>query len=652
MKVREKKWIRFRIYLVAVFFLAGLVVILGRAFQLQVLEKDHLDALARLGYRGIINLPPKRGIIFDREGHELAISVEVGSIYAHPKLVKRKYHAAKQLAKTLSADQKKILRILKRKDSFVWIKRKISPEKVRQVQALGLEGVGFTVESRRYYPGKEIASHIIGFAGSDNQGLEGLEKKYDRLLKGPQHTLIQMRDALKRPFFVSSSTSRGNDMHNLTLTIDNDIQYKAQQSLKWAVEKTKAKSGHCLVLNPETGEILAMAVEPAFNPNIFWKYKPHQWRNRTITDIYEPGSTIKAFLLAAALEENIVSPQTRFYCEQGEFKLANHIIHDTKRHSSLKVSDIIVLSSNIGAVKIGQKVGYRKFSNYLRGFGFGEKTGIDLIGERTGFIRSPKHARQIDQATLFFGQGMSATSIQLCMAMAAIANGGKLMRPYVVKKITDKKGRVIKENHPHMIRRVLSPETAKKTAQILEGVASQKGTAPLAAISGYRVAGKTGTSQKVDPRTRKYSEKDYVAIFAGFVPADRPKLVILVVIDEPRGKFYGGLVAGPVFREVGAWTLNHLRINPQLRLARLEEKSTGFEVKDLKIEMETETCEVGPGLLPDFKGKSMREVLREGRELGLMVALEGSGLAVHQIPAPGSFLESITTVEVRFSPPM
>jgi cell division protein FtsI (penicillin-binding protein 3) len=656
MKVREKKWIRFRIYLVAVFFLGGMGIILARAYQLQVLEKDKLASVARAGYGGIIKIPPKRGIIYDRDGHELAVSVEVESIYAHPNSIKNKAHTAKKLSKIVKIEQREILGRLKSKGFFVWIKRKLSPEKVRQVKALGLEGIGITTESRRYYPGREIAGHLIGFAGDDNQGLEGLEKKYDRFLKGPQTTLFQMRDALGRPFFISGPASHGHEMHNLTLTIDKDIQYKAQQALKSAVEKAKAKSGQCIILNPETGEILAMAVVPLFNPNIFRKHQPYQWRNRSITDSYEPGSTIKAFLLAAALDQGVVSPKTRFWCERGEYQVANHIIHDSKKYGSLSVSNIVVLSSNIGAVKIGQKLGYEKFTEYLGRFGFGTKTGIDLIGERKGFIRSVKEAKQIDRANIFFGQGMTASSIQLASAMAAIANGGKLMRPYVVKNIKDQQGRVVKETHPRMVRRVLSPRVAQKVAQILEGVVSEKGTAPLAAITGYRVAGKTGTSQKVEPRTRKYSRKNFVAIFAGFVPANNPKLAMVIVINEPKGNRYGGLVAGPVFSEVGAWTLNHLRINPQIRLARIDENP---EIGDVRRQIaepepkpEPEVRGEDAGLLPDFRGRSMRDVLRGGRALGLKVVLEGTGLAVKQSPGPGSSLKRITTVKVSFRPPM
>ncbi len=651
MKVKEKKWIRFRIYLVAFFFLAGLGTILARAYQLQVLERDRLASIALAGYRGTIKLLPKRGTIYDREGHELAVSVEVESVYAHPNLVKRKNDAAKELSRALNLNRRKILGLLRGDSPFVWIKRKISPKEVKRVRALGLEGVGFTTETRRYYPGREIGAHVIGFAGADNQGLEGLERKYDAVLKGPEHTLVKMRDALGRPFYISRPTSKGPEMHDLVLTIDKDIQYRAQQALQRAVTKTRAKSGHCIILNPETGEILAMAVVPLFNPNIFWKYKPDQWRNRAITDSYEPGSTLKTFLLSAALESRIVSPRTTFYCEEGKFQFASHIIHDTKGFGTLTVSDIIVFSSNIGAVKMGQKLGYEKFLTYLEKFGFGSKTGIDLNGEISGFIRPSNQAKEIDRANLFFGQGMTASSLQIALAMAAIANGGELMRPFVVKAIRDQSGRVVKEMKPQVIRKVISTKTARNVARILEGVVSEDGTAPLAAISGYRVAGKTGTSQKVDPRTRSYSNKDYVAIFVGFVPADKPRMVILMTVDEPEGKAYGGLVAGPAFQEVGTWALNYLGITPQVKLAaaKIEPETQGPKVS--RLIHRPRTLEKKPGLLPDFRGQSMREVLIGGKALGLNVVLEGTGLAVRQTPQPGSSLKKIDTVKVSFRPP-
>ncbi len=660
MKVKEKKWIRFRIYVIAVFFLLGFGTIFARAYQLQVIEKDYLRGTAENGIIGTTQLPPDRGIIYDRERNELALSVQVGSVFAHPRQIKDKTKAARSLSRILNEKEACILEILKGDRSFEWIKRKIPPEQARQVADLKLDGVGITADVRRYYPGRETAAHLIGFAGTDNQGLEGLEKKYDARLKGPPHRLVWMRDALGRPFAINKPVPSGQGMHHLTLTIDKDIQYKAQKALKAAVTKSRARGGHCLVVAPETGEILAMAVVPEFNPNLFSKYRPDQWRNRVITDCFEPGSTIKAFLASASLEESVVTPLSEFYCEEGKYRVGGRVVHDTHKYGKMTVSDIVVHSSNIGAIKVGQKLGYARFCDYLKRFGFSEKTGIDLLGEREGFIRSPEEARTIDQATLFFGQGMTATSLQLAMAMAAIANGGNLMRPFVVKNIVDESGRVVEETRPKVVRRVISVRTAKTVTRILEGVAGSEGTAEKAAISGFKVAGKTGTSQKVDPNTKQYSRSKYIASFVGFVPSDRPRLLISVLIDEPKGVAYGGLVAGPVFNEVGSWALNHLRVNPQPDLLAVAEANAEKGSTDASEDADNrpESPEVKEladhlmeGLLPDFKGMGMREVLKRGRTLGLKVCLEGSGMAVAQEPEAGSPLETVGTITVRFNPP-
>jgi cell division protein FtsI (penicillin-binding protein 3) len=654
MKVKEKKWVRVRIYVVAVFFVCGLSIILARAYQLQVLDRDKLARKALDGYQGIVKLPPKRGTIYDREGHELAASVEGESIYVHPHHVQDKALAAKQLSKILDVKESDLLSLLKSQSPFVWIDRKVVPEKIRQVKALGIEGMGFRPKTRRYYPGKEIAGHVLGFAGEDNQGLEGLEKKYDKILKGPDYTLIQMRDALGRPFYVNRPAPEESEIRDLVLTIDKDIQYAAEQALKKTVEETRAKSGHAIVVDVETGEILAMAVTPLFNPNVFWTHQPNQWRNRAITDIYEPGSTIKAYLLAAALDSSLVSPETKFFCENGEYKIGANTIHDHDRkgHGMLSVSEIITFSSNIGAVKVGQRIGYKKFHEYLEKFGFGDKTEIDLPGEQKGFLRPVKDAREIEKANSFFGQGLTVNSLQLVMAMGAIANGGKLMRPYVVKAVRDQQGKVVKENHPQVVRKVMSPETAKKVSQILEAVVKEKGgTGNLAAIKGYRVAGKTGTSQKVDPATKRYSSKNYVALFVGFAPVESPRLAILVLVDEPEAKKYGGLAAAPVFREIGAWSLNHLRILPDVRMVKAEEPAESGNSRNSGSSLHVEVSQEGPGMLPDFRGQTMREVLRGGRSLGVKVSVDGTGLAVGQNPEPGFPLNKVTQVGVSFRPP-
>jgi cell division protein FtsI (penicillin-binding protein 3) len=655
MKVREKKWIRFRIYLVAAFFLLGLVAITARAYQLQILEKDRLESIARDGYIGTAELPPKRGTIYDRGRHELAISVEATSVYAHPNLVKAKAEAARKLSRILDLKTDQILRQLKSSGSFVWIERRISPNLAGRVKALELKGVGMIPETRRYYPGKETASHLIGFVGTDNQGLEGLEKKFDELLNGPRYRYIFMRNALGKPFFISRPHPSDHRMHDLVLTIDKDIQYKAQQALKSAVRKTRARSGQCLVVDPETGEVLAMAVVPEFNPNVFNKFQPYQWRNRIATDSFEPGSTIKAFLLAAALEESVVTPQTEFDCEEGKYTIGTHVIHDTHEHGIMSVSDIIVQSSNIGAVKIGERLGYETFYRYLKNLGFGERTGEEFLGEREGFIRSPEMATPIDQANLFFGQGMTATSLQLAMAVGAIANGGNLMRPYVVKLIEDESGSVVKRNRPSVVRRVFSSKTARKVSRILEGVVGEKGTGPEAAIRGFRVAGKTGTAQKVDGETKRYSTERFVSTFMGFVPADNPRLVIVVVIDEPKGIPYGGLVAAPVFREVGLWSLNYLRVNPRPNvrawLANEVTHTRETSNRPASAALKRISLNIQEGFLPDFTGLGMREVIKKAETLGVEVLLEGTGLAVKQHPQPGLPLNKVHMVKVNFRPP-
>ncbi|RJR41138.1 MAG: PASTA domain-containing protein [Desulfobacteraceae bacterium] len=654
MKVGEKKWIRFRVYTVAFFFMAGMTVILARAYQLQVLERERLASIARAGYRGTIKLPPKRGTIFDREGHELAVSVEVASIYAHPNQIPDKQRAAKEISSVLNLKQSTVLSLLESKRPFVWVVRKVAPELAKQVLSLKLEGVGMTPESRRYYPGREIAAQLIGFAGEDNQGLEGIERKFDYLLKGPDHTLVQMRDALRRPFYISRPSSNGHEMRDVVLTIDKDIQYKAEQALKEVVEKTRAKSGNCVVVNPRTGEILAMAVAPLFNPNAFEKSNPAFWRNQTITDWFEPGSTMKTFVMAAALDSGIAKPNTTFFCENGAYTIGSATIHehDAKKYGSMTLTEIVMVSSNIGAVKVGQKLGYKKVHEYLRKFGFGEKTGLDLLGEREGYVRSPRDIKEIEKATVYFGQGVTATTLQLVMAMSAIANQGVLMKPYVVKAVKDQQGRVVREFKPHVQRRVISPEAARGAAQILETVVSDKGTAKLAAIGGYRVAGKTGTSQKVDPRTKAYSRRAHMALFVGFVPSDDPRLAMAVVVDEPEGIPYGGVVAAPIFKQVGAWTLNHLRINPQTSIA--ESAVAAPDIADLrKVEsLPSITTENDAGLLPNFRGLTMRQVIKEGKNLGIRVMVEGTGLAVTQIPDPGSPLEKVSSVKVNFMPSM
>ncbi len=658
MKTKAKKWIRFRIIFIAVILFAGFCIILARAYQFQVLERERLSAIARSCYTAIAKLPPKRGAILDRQGHELAVSVEVVSIYAHPNQIEKKEAASRALARALGLKYRQVKNSLNTPRAFVWIKRRVESSKAFEIKRLGIKGVGIEKDIRRYYPGKELAAHVLGFVGIDNKGLEGIERRYDRYLRGPETHLILMRDARGRPFLERYKAVGQGRPHSLVLTIDKDIQYKAQVALREVVIRKKAKSGICIVMEVKTGEILAMAVVPEFNPNVFHTYKPGIWRNRAVTDSFEPGSTLKAFLLAACIEEGVVSPYTRFFCEEGALEIYGHTINDTHRHEFLTVSDIISLSSNIGAVKMGLKLGYEQYYEYLKKFGFGQRTGIDLLGEATGYVRPSSKSKPIDQVSVYFGQGISVTALQLVRAMAAIANGGRLMRPFVMKEIMDEEGNVVKTQRPQVMARVLSRQTAYTVTKVLKRVVEPQGTGPKAAIPGYRVAGKTGTAQKVDPRTRRYSNKKHVASFVGYAPAGDPKIAIAVVIDEPKGIYYGGLVAGPVFRKVGQWALNHLQVIPEVQTVQAPERMASIKKpfhtpgREVKTHYQsTPSADSTPKAgLPDFTGMSMREVLRRCFSMGLKVVPRGSGFAFKQSPRPGTSLKRVKMVRVSFRP--
>jgi len=665
MSVKDRRWIRIRIYVTGICFLLVLGVLCLRAYQLQILEGSKLSSLAKEDYTGRFTLTAQRGTIFDRNGRELALSIDVGSIYCYPKRIKDPLKTAALIASALHIEKRVVVKKLRSLRPFVWIKRKVTPEEIKRVRALNLPGIGFTKESRRYYPCMETGAHIIGFASQDNRGLEGIELRYNSYLEGQEIRLNRIHDALGRSLVFDGPGIDKQDPFDLILTLDKEISYRARKNLKEAVERSGARSGVCIVIMPQTGEILAMAVVPEFNPNVFWHFRPYEWRNRAVTDCFEPGSTLKAFLLAAALEEGVITPEAVLNCEKGYYTIGNSIIHDSRPFGMLKVSEIIKFSSNIGAIKIGQRLGARRFSYYLKRFGFGEKTGVDFPGERKGNLKSTKDTSLIVQNTLYFGQGISVSPLQLAMAFGAIANGGHLMRPYLVKSILDQSGKPIRKFYPVVRRDIISSETAKKVRDILEGVVKKGGTAPKAAIEGYNVAGKTGTAQKVDPIKKTYSNKRFVAFFCGFAPSDSPAIVVLVALDEPKVSPYGGIVAAPVFSDVGGWTLNHLNVTPsfppvaappaeQSEAARARALQAGQQ--DLSYPAEGDEGIVVlnpdlPGSIPNLKGLGVRDVLRKARRLGLKVVVKGSGLAVEQTPAPGTSLKEQRLLTVTFKPP-
>ena len=543
-------------------FLAGFAVLFFRFFDLQVLQAETMTQKARQQHEKIITMDSNRGAILDRRGTPLALNLDVSSVYATPSSIDDPARVARQLALALDVPREPLENRLRANRDFIWIQRKIEDARVERLNALALPGVGVVVESRRFYPKGTLLAHVLGFAGIDSQGLEGLENGYDEHLRGRVRRVVLQRDALGRIIIPESRRApQPLSGHAISLTIDEVIQYIAEQALEQAVQNTGARGGAVLVMAPDTGRMLAWALRPTFDPNQIHEASPDRWRNRGVTDPYEPGSTLKAVLAAAALESNRVTPETLLYAGDGEIPISGTVIHDHEKAGWLTFREAVQRSSNVAFVKMSWDLGRERVYRFLRTFGFGEKTGIDLPGESIGLLKSPDQWSQRTLPSLAIGQEIAVTPLQLLTAVSAIANEGWLMRPFLVQEISDHQGRSVWEHVPHVRRRPISPETAKTVTDLLVNVV-QRGTGKRAAVPGYRVAGKTGTAQKVDPQTGTYSSTKFVGSFVGFVPAEAPQLAILVVIDEPQGPAWGGVVAAPVFRTVAEQALRYLGVAP------------------------------------------------------------------------------------------
>ncbi|NVM23253.1 MAG: penicillin-binding protein 2 [Desulfobacterales bacterium] len=561
-KPKATKWVRVRIIVVGTAFSLCFGIIVGRAVQLQVLDGSELSQKAAGQYKKAFHNRPRRGNIFDRNYRELAVSTDVSSICAYLHEISAPKKTAAALGRVSNLKQGPLARKLSSDKGFVWVKRHASPKEVAAVKKLRLKGVDFVTESRRFYPLKTLAAQVIGFCGTDGKGLEGIEYYYDSFLSGRKSSRTVFKDALGQCFTVGEPSCDGRDGYNLILTIDKNIQYIAEKALCEGVGAFSADSGMAIVMAPGTGAILAMAHAPQFNPNAFEEYAPWSWRNRAITDSFEPGSTFKMFLAAAALESGLCTPDSKFYCEKGNYRVRSHLVHDIHPHETLSLQDILKYSSNIGAAKVGKKIGYAFFYDKLRAFGFGVKAGIDCPGESTGGLLPVERWTEMDAAAICFGQGVSVSALQIAAAVSAIANDGALMKPYLVQRLTDRRGRIVKSFQPTRLRRVISSETAGHLMSMLENAVADGSTGVNAAMSGYRVAGKTGTAQKARPEGAGYARDRHIASFAGFVPAEKPEIMILVVVDEPRKDYYGSVVAAPVFRRIAAETLQYLKIPP------------------------------------------------------------------------------------------
>ncbi|MFL5346979.1 MAG: penicillin-binding transpeptidase domain-containing protein [Hyalangium sp.] len=656
------KWLRLRVMVMGGLFLGLLSLVFGRAVYLQVHEQDKLRELAQDQYVRQIEIPARRGDIFDRRGTPLAQSVEVDSIWVDPSMLPDVKKAAKTLAKTLkmSAEESEELQNrLQRAKRFAWVKRQTKPQDVEAVQALGMPGLGFTKEPKRFYPQRELAAQVVGVVGTDGSGLEGLELAFDDELSGQNSRLSGFRDAKGRKLLVQGTLDPiEREGAAVTLTLDRHLQYVAEKALYHAVEESKAVAGMVVVLDPKTGELLALASSPSFNPNSPESMQHEALRNRAALDTFEPGSTMKAMVVAAALEEKAIKPDDVFFCENGAWTIGRYTINDTHPHGWLAPKGILQVSSNICAAKVGQALGREKLVAYYHAFGFAERTGLALPGEGKGVVPFPK--AEVSLATQSFGQGMTATAVQVAAAYGALANDGVLMRPYLISKVVDPDGVVLLENRPTEVRRVVSSKVARQVVGMLESVVTKEGTAPKAAMEDYRVAGKTGTAQKADPVARGYSDKR-IASFAGMVPADNPRVVILVVVDEPKTDVYGGLVAAPAFKEIATAAMAHMAVPPSRTVApevavapvappaAAKPPQPPKPTPERPVVAEQEGAGEGTVRVPDVQGQVGREAVVKLLAAALEPQLLGSGRVVSQTPAAGALVEKGARVTLELA---
>ncbi|MBJ6759202.1 transpeptidase family protein [Myxococcaceae bacterium JPH2] len=656
------KWLKLRVQLLFGLFLTLLGTAFARAVFLQVFEQAKLRGLAQDQYVRQIEIPARRGDIFDRRGTPLAQSVEVDSIWVDPSLLPDVRAASRAMARVLKVDGDELFGRLSRAKRFAWVKRQAKPQEVEAIQGLGLPGLGFTKEPRRFYPQRELAAHVVGLVGTDGHGLEGLELAFEDELSGQNSRLSGFRDAKGRKLLVQGALDPlERQGASVTLTLDRHLQYVAEKALSKAVEESRAVAGTVVVLDPRTGELLALANNPRFNPNAPEGSDRGSIRNRAALDTFEPGSTMKSFVMAAALDQKLITADSTFFCENGAWPVGRHTINDTHPHGNLNIEGILQVSSNIGTAKVANVLGRERLVAAYHAFGFAERTGLALPGEGRGVIPFPK--ADVALATQSFGQGMTATAVQVAAGYGALANDGVLMRPYLVSKVVDPDGVVLLENQPTELRRVVSAKTARQVVGMLESVVNKGGTAPRAAMAEYRVAGKTGTAQKADPVARGYSDKR-IASFVGVVPAEAPRAVILVVVDEPKTDVYGGLVAAPAFKEIATAAMAHLAVPPSRTVAPPEgvaaavplapppaskASAKAAPIKAALAEAVTETPEPGTVRVPDVQGQAGRDAVVQLLAAALEPQVLGSGRVVSQTPAAGSMVEKGARVTLELA---
>lgn len=540
-------------------FFIFLLLCVGRLFFIQFFRSDYLTAIANKQHNQLVELEPRRGAIYDSNLKIQAYNLSMDSLYAVPTAIKNKELVIDKLLPILGGSRSYLEDRLYRKKSFIWIARKLSSDKSELIKKLNIKGLGFVKETKRIYPNSYLASHIIGFSGMDNVGLEGVERSYNKYLSGTPGWAIFLRDARLKKLDIWEKMVLPVDGLDLVLTIDEVIQYIAERELDKAFKKSRAKAASIVVMDPHTGRILAMASRPNYDLNNYSGVNKDSMRNRSICDLFEPGSVFKIVTASAALEEKKVTEEDIFNCENGAYKVGGRILHDHKAHGLLTFRQVIEESSNIGTVKVAMLLGQDTLYRYLRAFGFGAKLGMDLSGEISGMIIPVRSWSKSSITAIPMGHGVGVTALQLVSAISVIANGGQLMRPYIIDSVRDNQGQIIKQNKPTLIRKVISLDTALRIKKILTGVI-EEGTGKMAKVSGFTAAGKTGTAQKLEANGT-YSHDKFIASFIGFAPAEDPMLAVVVTVDEPQGTYFGGTVAAPVFQKVAGDVIRYLKGN-------------------------------------------------------------------------------------------
>lgn len=655
--------LRSRLFVCAAFFGLWTTGIEARLVYLQVI--DHADLLARAARQQMRTLtqPAKRGEIVDRVGHMLAFSVDADTITAVPSEIDDPANVAARVCAALvdcDADRRQtILKSLSSNKSFAYVARQVSPDEAKRVRELQLPGIALIKESRRYYPNSELAAHVIGYVGVDNVGLGGIESAYNQQIRGEDGKVLIQTDARRHALssYVERPATSGS---GLELTIDEYLQYVAERELRQGVEENRAAGGSAIIMDPYTGEILALANWPTFNPNAFAKFDADDRRDRAIQDVYEPGSTFKIVTASAALQEHVMTPDTMIDTSPGYITFGKRVIPDDQSDRGLgtaSFTDIIVRSSNVGAIKIGMQVGAARLAQYVARFGFGQALAPDFRGESAGIVWNVAQLDPSALASVSMGYQVGVTPLQMVTAASVVANGGHLFEPRVVRAFI-KDGRRAEVPHT-VLRDAITPDTAAMLTTIMEQVV-QRGTGKSARMDadGYTVAGKTGTAHKAE--NGHYSAVDFNASFVGFVPSRNPAVAIIVVIDSPHGPngYYGATVSAPIFKRIAEAAVTYLGVPPNLNAEPpvLVVRHNPSGVRQPVPQPAVAAGGVGPtvepvraGLMPDLRGLSAREALRLLARAGLTAEMTGDGFVADQIPAPGSALVAGSACEVRLS---